>query len=283
MLSRSRNRATERASLRQPGDLIGSELLAVDLGTARTVVFAPDQGVLIDEPTVLAVDREGPVAAGDAALEAGAAGVVRLRRPVRSGQVADPVVCVQFLTLLLQQHGLRAEGAVMMAVPAVASDYETSVLSAVLSSATGSKVTPVPTLLAAAAGLDLAVEEPVAGLVVDLGAGVVEAGVVGRGQLLAHHGSRIGPRGFLQDSRRFLRRANSAVTRVRDGVPPALRAELAERPVHLVGGGALLPGLAGALGRAIGSDVRVQDDARTVVVRGLGERGMALRRAPVEA
>ena len=269
LLSRSRNRTTGRTPARPAGDLIGCRLLAVDLGTARTVLFAPDQGVLIDEPTVLAVDREGPVAAGDQALEAGAAGVVRLRRPVRSGQVADPVVCVQFLTLLLQQHGLRAEGQVMMAVPAVASGYETSVLSAVLSSATGTKVTPVPTLLAAAVGLGLAVEAPVAGLVVDIGPGVVEAGVVGRGRLLAHHGSRIGPRGFLQDSRRFLRRANSAVTRVEDGVPPALRAELAGRPVHLVGGGALLPGLAGSLGRAIGSEVQVRDDARTVVVRGL--------------
>jgi actin-like ATPase involved in cell morphogenesis len=250
-------------------DQPGTSLLAVDLGTARTLVYAPAQDRLLDDPTVLAVDRNGPVAAGQQALEAGAGGAVRLLRPVRSGQVADPVVCVQFLTVLLRQHGLRAEGPVLMAVPTIASDYESSVLSAVLSSATGARVTPVQTLLAAAVGLGLPVEAPAAGLIIDVGAGVVEAGVVGDGRVLAQHGCRIGPRGYLHDSRWLLRRAFGAVRRVLADVSPAAAADLAAGPFHLVGSGGLVPGFAASLAEGLNREVLVPDDVRTVVVRGL--------------
>jgi actin-like ATPase involved in cell morphogenesis len=256
----------------QLDDQSGTSLLAVDLGTARTLVYASDHDRLLDEPTILAVDRNGPVAAGWQALEAGGSDGVRLHRPVRSGQVADPVVCVQFLTVLLRQHGLRGEGPVLMAVPTIASDYESSVLSAVLSSATGTRVTPVRTLLAAATGLGLPVEAPAAGLIIDVGAGVIEAGVVGDGQVLAQHGCRIGPRGYLQDSRRFLRRAFGAVRRVVADVSPAVAADLAAGPLHLVGGGGRAPGLAAALADGLNREVLVPDDVRTVVVRGLARR-----------
>ena len=253
-----------------PGRRVRSSApLAVDLGTARTRVWAPEAGLLLDEPTLVAVDFTGVVAAGRQAWECSAATSARLRFPVRAALAVDPIDCVRFLQVLFEQERLEPAGPVVLSVPAAASPYEASILSAVVSSVVGNRVTPVDSLLAAGIGIGLPVDEPAAGIVCDVGAGVLEIGVIGDGRLRGRACAVTGTRDYLDDPGRLLAPAQAALRRALDEVPAVVAGDVAAGPVHLVGGGALVPGLATDLAGALHADVVVADEPRTAGIRGL--------------
>ena len=256
--------------------------LAVDLGTSSTKIFAPGSGLLIDEPTLLASDRSGEVvAAGREAWRACISTDARLIRPVRRGRPVTPTNCVRFLTLLLERHEIRVDGPVFLAIPAVASEYEASVLAAIPASATGARIVPVESLLAGAIGAGLPMDERVGGLICDVGAGVLELGAIGEGRLLAQSGARIGTAEYLDDPQRLVFSAVGAMHRLLSQVPASTAHELLERPVHVVGGGALLGDLKRDLSDGLRMDVTSQDRPREAVITGLSRcLGRAARPGP---
>jgi len=254
--------------------------LALDLGTSRTQIFAPGPGLLIDEPTLLASNRSGQVyAAGREAWEAGVSARARLSRPVRRALPVTPVNCVRFLTLLLQRYDLRVEGPVVLAIPAVASPYEASVLAAVPASATGVRIVPVESLLAGAIGAGLPIDQRVGGLICDVGAGVLELGAIGEGRLLAQSSAKVGASDYLDDRQRLVASAAGALHRLLLKVPTATARELLSRPLHVVGGGALLGELKKDLADGLRLDVVLDDDPRQAVIKGLSRcLGRSMRR-----
>jgi len=248
----------------------GGTPLAVDLGTSRTKIFAPGSGLLIDEPTLLASDRSGQVvAAGREAWQAGISTDARLIRPVRRARPVSPTNCVRFLTLLLERYEIRVDGPVFLAIPAVASTYEASVLAAIPASATGARIVPVDSLLAGAIGAGLPMDERVGGLICDVGAGVLELGAIGEGRLLAQASARIGTTEYLDDPKRLVLSAAGALHRVLCQVPATTAHELLERPVQVVGGGALLGDLGHDLSDGLRMDVSCHDRPREAVITGL--------------
>jgi actin-like ATPase involved in cell morphogenesis len=248
----------------------GRAPVAVDLGTSRTQVFAPTRGLLIDEPTLLAWDRSGQAfAAGREARQASVSTGARLSCPVRRGLPVGPINCVRYLSLLFKRYGLRVEGPVVLAIPAVASLYEASVLAAVPASATGARILPVGSPLAAALGAGLPMDEPVSGLICDVGAGVLELGAIGEGRLLAQSSATVRTTEYLDDPERLVVLATGALHRLLDKVPSNIARELVSRPLHVVGGGALLPGLDGALANGFQMEAVVHDEPRHAVIKGL--------------
>jgi actin-like ATPase involved in cell morphogenesis len=253
-----------------PSAWAGGTPLALDLGTARTQAFAPVDGLLIDEPTLLAWDSSGHAfAAGRRAREASVSTGARLSRPVRRGLPVGPIDCASYLRLLLEQHRLHVEGPVVLAIPAVASLYEASVLASVPASVTGARILPVRSPLAAAIGTGLPMHEPVSALICDVGGGVLELGAVGDGRLLAKSSATVGISEYLDDPERLVVLATWALQRLLDKVSTTVAGSLAAGPVHLVGGGALLPGLQARLADGLQMEAITHDEPRQAVIRGL--------------
>lgn len=244
--------------------------LALDLGTSRTQVYAPVRGLLIDEPTLLAWDRSGQAfAAGRRAWEASVSTGARLSCPVRRGLPVAPIECARYLHLLFEQYRLRVDGPVVLAIPTVASSYEASVLTSVPASVTGARILPVGSPLAAAIGTGLPLHEPVSGLICDLGAGVLELGAVGDGRLLAQSSATVGTREYLDDPDRLVVLATWALQRLLEKVSTTIARQLVAGPVHVVGGGALLPGLEARLADGFQMAAIVHDQPRQAVIDGL--------------
>src|SRR3954454_6111724 len=93
-------------------------------------------------------------------------------------------------------------------------------------------------------GDGLEVSDRAAGIVCDVGAGVVEIGAVCAGRLAAHAAIPLGTRDYLDDPEHVLPGLVDAFTAVLRSLPGTVGGDLAATPIRLLGGGALLPGLA---------------------------------------
>ncbi len=252
--------------------------LALDVGTARTRVAVQGTDVLLDEPTLLAVDGHGePVAAGWAAWDAGVHGAVALRYPVRQAHVVHPRLCAAYLRLLLQQADLTGAVSVAVAVPTLALAYDADVLTGCVGAATGADVHRVDAGAACAAGAAGEQEPSLPSLVLDVGAGVTELSAVQGGQVSAAARVDAGAQLHVDDPGHWLGLRVEAHRRVLHELPAATARRLRTRPVLLVGGGALLPGLVADVRDALRADVEVPSDPRDRLVVGLGSRCSALR------
>jgi rod shape-determining protein MreB and related proteins len=249
-----------------------NDAIAVDLGTARTQVFVPGRGMVLDEPTLAAYGEGGEVvAAGHDAWVASVVGPARLRMPVRGGVVRDPVGCVHLLRLLLRKAGLvNVDGGdVAVALPATAEPADESVLAAVIESATGGRAVPVESSLAAllATGADMVDGGP--RIVCDLGAGVSEVTAVGDGRVLAAAVRRLGVRSFDDDPARTIHRLTRSFCEVLDSLAPQVAADAVARPMLVVGGGALRSDLLARLSESFSMALHVPAHPRELVARGL--------------
>ena len=247
--------------------------IAIDLGTARTQILLSGAGVILDEPTLTAYSLSGDViAAGHDAWVASEVGPAQLRMPVRGGVVRDPVGCVHTVRLLLRKAGLTATDGrdVAVSLPATANARDASVLTAVMASATGGRIVPVESTLAASigAGIDIGAGAP--HIVCDLGAGVTEVAVIADGRLLSGSALRLGVRDFDDEPEQAVRRVVQLLRRVLDDLPELVAADAVAGELLLVGGGAYVPELVSRLSTAFQMPIRVPNDPRQAVANGLG-------------
>jgi len=159
--------------------------LAVDLGTANTMIYANGRGVVVDEPSVVAVNRNsGAVeAVGKSAKEMlgrtpeGIAAV----RPVREGVIADFKMTEQMLAHFIQQAHQRriwVRPRVVVGVPSEITPVEKRAVVEAASRARASEVYLVEQAMVAAVGAGLPVSEPVGSMIVDIGGGTTDIAVV---------------------------------------------------------------------------------------------------------
>lgn len=171
--------------------------LAVDLGTARVRVAAPGHGVVLDEPTVVAVDleRSRVVALGRQALalRGRAAGRVAIERPVARGELLDLDLAHQLVRHAVRRlpRSLRASRAVVC-TPAGATGVQRRALARALREAGVRRVRFLEAPLAVAIGQRLPVADPKASMVLDVGAGRSEAGVLALGGVAAAVSTPVG-------------------------------------------------------------------------------------------
>jgi rod shape-determining protein MreB len=186
--------------------------VAVDLGSANTRVYQLGQGVVFDQPTVAAINaRTGQVlAVGDGAVELmaeGRAEVVPIR-PVDRGVIVDYDLAEQFLRAVFRSIGAGrlARPKALACVPSGLTAVERRAVEDALSSAGARSITLIEKPMAAAVGAGLPVHEPVGNLVVDVGGGITEIGLVAMGGVVAGSAVRVG--GFDMDAaiHQFVRR-----------------------------------------------------------------------------
>jgi actin-like ATPase involved in cell morphogenesis len=250
--------------------------VAIGLGTARTRISVVGERVSVDEPTLLAYppgEREARV--GWAAWDCAVAGPARLSHPVRGGVVVNRAAAIAMLQRQLRALGGRMPDRAAVAVtsgrPAASEVRQTNTdmdAAAVVAATTGAAVLAIEAPLAAVigAGLDV-VGRP--RLVLDIGAGNTALAVIADGRITAAQYLPFGVGRYLDQSKLFLDEVRRALREVLDGVDPGDAADAAAGDLCLVGGRALLPGLAPAVNVAVGMDVRTPEDPHLAVLRGL--------------
>jgi rod shape-determining protein MreB and related proteins len=172
--------------------------MAVDLGTANTVVYVRGRGIVLSEPSVVALDeRTGDVHA--VGLEAKrmigrTPAAISATRPLRHGVIADFEVTEQMLRHFLDrvQRSRFSHPRLVLCAPSGITDVERRALVEASSSAGASQVALIEEPLAAAIGSGLAIEEPSATLIVDVGGGTSEVALISMGGIVVNESVRIG-------------------------------------------------------------------------------------------
>lgn len=180
------------------GTLIGGRDLAVDLGTATTLVHRRGKGVLVDEPSLVAVDAGSGrlLAAGaDAAGMLGRtpARVVTLR-PLVDGVVTDADVTEQMLRHFIGKagRGRLIRPRMVVCVPSGVTAVERRAVEEASMRAGARRVDVVEEVMAAAIGAALPIHEATASLVVDIGGGTTDVAVISLGGIVNARSVRVG-------------------------------------------------------------------------------------------
>ncbi len=192
------------------------EQLAVDLGTAHVHICVKGGGVVVREPTVIAfsADRRRPVAYGSEAKQMLDREVseVQVVRPLQGGVVADFDATVALLRHLIHQalgHRPLLAPTVVTAAPTRATQVEQRALTTALRAAGAGQVLAVPKVLAAAVGAGIAMDDPQSRLILDIGAGATDVGVVAMGTTAAGASIHFGGDDLDEAIIRFLKRRHS--------------------------------------------------------------------------
>ena len=172
--------------------------MGIDLGTANTLVYVKGRGVVLQEPSVVAIDRDSGevLAVGDEAKQmvGRTPGNVVAVRPMRDGVIADFDVTERMLRhFIAKAGGGRGFGRprVVVSVPSGVTEVEQrAVVDAALSAgARDARLIQEP--MAAAIGVGLPVQEPTGCMVVDIGGGTTEVAVISLGGIVAQRSVRI--------------------------------------------------------------------------------------------
>ena len=172
--------------------------LAIDLGTANTLVYRQGEGVVFDEPAVVAVraDTGEVIAMGEEAwqLLGNDAGNVLAVRPLKQGTMTEFDVTQAMIEVVIRRTMTVRfpRPRVLVAVPSMSSEVERRAIEDAIRSAGARQVTLVEEPLAAAIGAGLPVHEPVGHLVVDIGGGRSEMAVVSMGGVVSGRSATLG-------------------------------------------------------------------------------------------
>ena len=185
-------RRRHRGRLRSGGDV------AVDLGTANTVVYVRGRGIVLSEPSVVAIDqRSGEVHAvgSDAQRMIGRTpATISADRPLRHGVIADfevtEAMLRQFLSKVL--HSRFARPRMVICAPSGITEVERRAVEEATLSAGAREVHLIEESLAAAIGAGIDIGEPVGRMVVDIGGGTSEVAIISLGGLVVAKSLRVG-------------------------------------------------------------------------------------------
>lgn len=173
--------------------------IGIDLGTANSLVYLAGTGIVMNEPTVVAVstDDNRVLAVGNEAKEmlGRTPGNITASRPLRDGVIADYVITEAMLRYFIDKvcgSSRLFKPEVMICVPAgVTSVERRAVLDATLSA--GAKVAYlIDEPLAAAIGARIPIANPSGNMIVDIGGGTTEAAVICLGGVVVHTSTRVG-------------------------------------------------------------------------------------------
>ena len=177
--------------------------LAIDLGTANTVVYVKGIGVVLAEPSVVAIETingvDGVLAVGSDAkpMMGKTPDNVRTIRPLRNGVISDLEVAEQMIKHFIrkalgQQWIIRLGPEIVLCVPSGSTQVERRAIRDAASNAGARKVWLIDEPMAAAIGADLPVTDPIGSMIVDIGGGTTEVGVISVGGMNESMSARVG-------------------------------------------------------------------------------------------
>jgi rod shape-determining protein MreB len=173
--------------------------LAIDLGTANTLIYARGLGIVLDEPSVVAINvNDGrPVAVGVEAkrMMGRTPNHIKAIRPLKDGVIADFEVCEKMLRYFIQKvHASKwSKPRMVICVPSGITGVEQRAVQDAAEYAGARKpVHIIEEPMAAAIGADLPVHEPSGNMIVDIGGGTTEVAVISLGGIVTAQSVRVG-------------------------------------------------------------------------------------------
>lgn len=172
--------------------------LAIDLGTANTLVYAKGRGIVLNEPSVIALNQKtGDVLAmGHEAWQmiGRTPGYIIAVRPLRQGAITDFDITQRMIRLLLHRAGVSRfnRPRVVICVPSAITEVERRAVTEAARRAGAADAQLIEQPMAAAIGAGLAIHEPVANMVVDVGGGTSETALISLGGVVALQAVRVG-------------------------------------------------------------------------------------------
>ncbi len=172
--------------------------LAIDLGTANTLVYMKGKGIVLNEPSVIALNRQtGEVlATGREAWQmiGRTPGYIVAVRPLRGGAITDFEITERMIRLLLQRVGVSrfTRPKVVICVPSAITEVERRAVTDAARRAGAADAQLIEQPMAAAIGADLPIDEPVGNMVIDIGGGTSETAVISLGGIVALEAVRVG-------------------------------------------------------------------------------------------
>jgi rod shape-determining protein MreB and related proteins len=172
--------------------------IAIDLGTANTLVYQRQKGILFAEPTVLALNKEtgAVLAMGDEAWQmiGRTPGYIVAVRPLRSGAISDFDITEKLIRLILQKSGVSrfSRPRILISVASALTEVERRAVEEAALSAGGRSCHLIEEPVAAAIGAGLPIHEPLGNLVVDVGGGTSEVALISMGGIVTNTAVRVG-------------------------------------------------------------------------------------------
>lgn len=181
--------------------------LAIDLGTANTLIYIKNKGIVLNEPSVVAVQNDIPNGK-NAMLAVGAEakkmlgrtpGSIQAIRPMKDGVIADFNVTEKMLKQFIKKVNnsrFAAAPRIVICVPCGSTQVERKAIRDSALAAGASTVNLIEEPMAAAIGAGLPIDEPTGSMVVDIGGGTTEVGVISLSGVVYSHSIRVGGDAF---------------------------------------------------------------------------------------
>ena len=172
--------------------------MAVDLGTANTLVYVRGRGIVLNEPSVVAIDvKDGkPLAVGAEAkrMIGRTPSNIQAIRPLKDGVIADFEICEKMLRYFIHRvHQRRfAKPRMVICVPSGITGVEQRAVMEAAEFAGARKAYIIEEPMAAAIGAGLPIHEPTGNMVVDIGGGTTEVAVISLGGIVTSQSIRVG-------------------------------------------------------------------------------------------
>jgi len=172
--------------------------LAIDLGTANTLVYARTRGIVLNEPTVIALNEktQAVLAMGHDAWQmiGRTPGYIVAVRPLRKGAITDFDITQRMIRLLLKRAGVTRlnRPRVLICVPSAITEVERRAVEEAARRAGAADPYLIHQPMAAAIGAGLPIHEPLGNMVVDVGGGTTETAVISLGGIVALRAIRVG-------------------------------------------------------------------------------------------
>jgi len=191
--------------------------VGIDLGTANTLVYIEKQGIVLNEPTVVAYSLESKqiLAVGDDAREmlGRTPGSIVAARPMKEGVIADYHTTSSMITYFLKKalKGWVLWPDIMISIPGGSSQVEKRAVVAACKQAGASHVYLIEEPLAAAIGARIPISQPSGHMIVNLGGGTTEIAVISLGQLVSYKTVRVAGTKFDEAILHLLRKKHNLI------------------------------------------------------------------------
>ena len=179
-------------------NLIGRDM-GIDLGTANTLVFVKNKGIVLNEPSIVAIDKDNKkiLAVGKEAkkMVGRTPGNIVAIRPLKDGVIADFDTTERMLRYFIQKvhkNMAIARPRIVICVPSGITAVEKKAVVEATEAAGARAAYIIEEPLAAAIGSNLPIDEPTGSMVVDIGGGTSEVAVISLGGIVAYQSLRIG-------------------------------------------------------------------------------------------
>ena len=193
--------------------------LAIDLGTANTLIYMRERGIVLDEPSVVAIRQEGGPNGKKTILAVGkeakamlgrVPGNIEAIRPMKDGVIADFTITEQmlkqFIKMVHESKLLKPSPRIIICVPCGSTQVERRAIRESALGAGASQVFLIEEPMAAAIGAGLPVSEAAGSMVGDIGGGTTEVGVMSLGGMVYKGSVRVGGDKFDEAITNYIRR-----------------------------------------------------------------------------